>query len=232
VNALHSGVVDNMAFEKLMKCIAFLGDDLNWWVESLSDETHWETENLSLIDPHQLEYLGELLSPLREYGFQDEIWESAFCKFRIEKELPDKRVQLAAVDIDLADTREKLFLLPYARSDSNERYTELMEHLMQLRVGWLNRVFDLKQPLEVEDVELCFRDREREKYLNKSTVHVFEEVVSILEYIPDKLDSNEDDSDDLEEDTEEDSEEDIFELEEEDWDEELKKDISRLEEME
>jgi hypothetical protein len=197
----------------------------------LSDETHWESEGLSLIDPYQLEYLWELLSPLRECGFRDEIWENAFCKFRIEKELPDKYVQLVAIDIDLTDSIEKLFLLPYAHSDFSERYTELMEHLMQLRVKWLNRVFDLKQPLEFEDIEVHFRDQEREKHLNGSTVHAFEEMVSVLEYVPNGLDNNEDDADDLEEDEEEGTDGEEFELEE-DLGEELKKDISRLEEME
>jgi hypothetical protein len=221
-----------MAFEKLTRCVAYLGDDSNWWVESFSDETHWESEGLSLVDPYQLEYLLELLSPLRECGFQDEVWENAFYKFRIEKELSNKSVQFVAIDVDLDDSIEKLFLLPYAYSDFSERYTELIEHLMQLRIKWLNRVFDLKQPLEFEDIEVYFRDQERKKHLNGSMLHVFEEIVSVLEYVPDGLDSSEDDSADLEEDEEEGVDGEEFELEEEDLEEELKKDISRLEEME
>jgi hypothetical protein len=212
-------------FEKLTWCIAHLGDDANWWIDSLSDEIHWDMTHLGLIDPHQLEYFWELLSPLRDCGFQEEILEAAFCKFRIEKELPHGRVQLMAVDTRLVDTEEKLFLLPYAYSDSEERYTEFIEQLMQFRVKWLNMTFDFKQPVDFEDVEIYFRDHEREKNLDETVPHPFEEIVSILEYIPDGLDKDESNVDDLEEGLSEDVDEGTSELPEDAWERELKEDI-------
>jgi hypothetical protein len=216
-------------FEKLTWCIAHLGKDANWWVDSLSDETHWEMGHLGLIDPHQLEYLWELFSPLRDCGFQEELWEMAFCKFRIEEELPQERIQLTAVEMRLAKAEEKLFLLPYAHSDSEERYTELLEHLMQLRVKWLNMIFDFKQPLELEDIETYFRNQESEKNLEEGARHVFGEIASILEYTPAGLESDEGRSEALDGELEEDSEGMMPEMEEEGWEEELKEDIYRLE---
>jgi hypothetical protein len=218
-----------MAFDKLAWCIAHLGEDANWWVDSLSDETHWEMDHLGLIDPHQWEFLEELLSPLRACGFQEEILENAFCKFCIEKELPNERVQFSAVETSLIDTEEKLFLLPYARSDAAERYDELMDHLMQLRVKWLNMAFDFKQALEFEDIEVHFRDQGRGKNMDGNTMNAFEEMASILEYIPDGLEDNEDTSDILEEELEQDTDDVVSDVEDDVWGKELKEDIYRLE---
>ncbi|MDR3143483.1 MAG: hypothetical protein LBT57_01350 [Puniceicoccales bacterium] len=212
------------AFKGLTWCIAHLGDDGNWWVDSLSDETHWDMDRLGLIDPRQWEYLLELLSPLRDCGLQDELLEAAFCQFRIEKELPNRRVQLTVVNTCLADTDEKLFLLPYAQSDSEEAYTEWIDHLLRLRVESLNRISDFRQPLSSEEVEMRVLDRENRK-TPEGRVHAFEEIASILEYVPEEEEEEKKEGD-LEE---EDSGEGVSDLGEELWEKELQEDIGRLE---
>ncbi|MDR0728178.1 MAG: hypothetical protein LBF21_00990 [Puniceicoccales bacterium] len=209
-------------FKNLTWCIAHLGDEGNWWVDSLSDETHWDMNRLGLIDPRQWDYLLELLSPLRDCGLQEELLEAAFCPLRIQKELPHRRVQLAVIDTGLASTDEKLFLLPYAQSDSEEAYAEWIDHLLRVRVEWLNRIFDFRQPLVPEDVEMHVLDREGQK-APEGRVHAFEEIASILEYVPEEVEEEKEEGD-LEEDSDE-----GMGLGEEAWEKELQEDIGRLE---
>jgi len=206
-------------------CTAHLESDGNWWVEALSDAVHWDREHPGLIDPRQLEYLWELLSPLRECGFQEELMERAFGKFRIGEELPQERVRLVAVDTPLARAEEPLFLLPYAHSDADGRCGEFIEHLRELRVKWLNLIFDFDQPLEPEDVELSLRDPGE----GTEGVHAFENIAAILEYLPPEAELDRGDPEGLEKKSL--TEGLLPDLEEDEisWEKELKEDIYRLE---
>jgi hypothetical protein len=71
-------------------CIVRLGSDHNWWVDEVSDPVRWDVDGLSIIDPRQMAHLIELVEPLRDYGFDQDIMESAFICFRIEKEAAEK----------------------------------------------------------------------------------------------------------------------------------------------
>ena len=64
-----------------------LGDDHNWWVAETSDPVRWDVDGLSIVDPRQLQHLIELVDALRDYGFDQDAFESAFIPFRIDKDL-------------------------------------------------------------------------------------------------------------------------------------------------
>ena len=65
-------------------CIVRLGDDHNWWVEETSDPVRWDVDGLSIIDPRQVQHIIELIEPMREYGFEQDLMERALIPFRIE----------------------------------------------------------------------------------------------------------------------------------------------------
>jgi len=75
-------------------CIVRLGEDHNWWVCETSDPVRWDVDGLSIIDPRQLSHLIELVDPLRDYGFDQDLMDRAFIVFRIEKDLGNGKVRL------------------------------------------------------------------------------------------------------------------------------------------
>src|SRR5678809_608845 len=80
-----------------------LGDDHNWWVAETSDPVRWDVDGLSIVDPRQLQHLIELVDPLRDYGFDQDIFEAAFIPFRIDKDLGNGKVRLKRVKESLFD---------------------------------------------------------------------------------------------------------------------------------
>ena len=76
-------------------CIVRLGEDHNWWVDEVSDPVHWDVDGLSIIDPRQVAHIIDLIDPLREFGFDPDVFERAFIAFRITKDLGKGRVRLA-----------------------------------------------------------------------------------------------------------------------------------------
>src|SRR5690242_1448711 len=80
------------AISTLDWCVVRLGDDHNWWVAETSDPVRWDVDGLSIIDPRQLSHLTELVDPLRDYGFDQDVFEAAFIPFRIDKDLGNGKV--------------------------------------------------------------------------------------------------------------------------------------------
>ena len=87
-------------------CIVRLGDDHNWWVAETSDPVRWDVDGLSIVDPRQLAHLIELVDPVRDYGFDQDIFEAAFIRFRIDKDLGDGKVRLKRVKDSLFESED------------------------------------------------------------------------------------------------------------------------------
>ena len=100
------------AISTLDWCVVRLGEDHNWWVAETSDPVRWDVDGLSIVDPRQLQHLIELVDPLRDYGFDQDVFEAAFIPFRIEKDLGSGKVRLKRMKESLFDSEEKLFALP------------------------------------------------------------------------------------------------------------------------
>ena len=64
-------------------CIVRLGEDHNWWVAETSDPVRWDVDGLSIVDPRQISHLVDLVDALRDYGFNQDVFASAFILFRI-----------------------------------------------------------------------------------------------------------------------------------------------------
>ncbi len=165
-------------------CIVRLGEDHNWWVDEVSDPVRWDTDGLSIIDPRQASHLIDLVEPLRDYGFDQDLFEAAFIPFRIEKEVGAARIRLRRVKDSLFDSEEKLFALADIVDDENGPYADLLDHLTKCRVKLLNDVFKFEAKLTVDEVEDELREDQNASFIEGKAVHSFDELCAILDYTP------------------------------------------------
>jgi hypothetical protein len=169
---------------KLEWCIVRLGEDHNWWVDEVSDPVHWDVDGLSIIDPRQVDHIIELIDPLREYGFDQDVFERAFIPFRITKDLGKGKVQLARIKQPLLESEEKLFALPDVIDEENGPYADFLDHITRLRVKMLNEILDLEEKLTVDEVEDQIREAQNSDFIEGKAVHLFTEITAILDYTP------------------------------------------------
>jgi hypothetical protein len=165
-------------------CIVRLGEDFNWWVDEISDEIHWDVDGLSIIDPRQLAHIIELLEPLQDYGFDSDLLEAAFFGFRIDADLGKGRVRLVRTAENILEAEEKLFVLPNVLDEETGPYADFIDAITRLRVKMLNDSLNFEKKLTVDELEEEIRDEENNSFIEGRSVHLFNEIVSILEYVP------------------------------------------------
>ena len=207
---------------KLEWCIVRLGEDHNWWVDEVSDPVHWDVDGLSIIDPRQVDHIIELIDPLREYGFDQDVFERAFIPFRIAKDLGKGKVRLARIKQPLLESEEKLFALPDVIDEENGPYADFLAHITRLRVKMLNEILDLEEKLTVDEVEDQIREAQNSDFIEGKAVHLFTEITAILDYTPE---GHGEDDEDGEKVKRGDEEADVPDVEEEE-DEKMKNDSS------
>ncbi len=169
-----------------------LGDDLNWWVSEISDSVHWDVDGLSIIDPRQVAHILDLLDPLREYGFQADIFEASFIPFAVKEPLPDNKVKLIRAHESLLESEEKLFALPDQVDEEKGPYADFLDHITKLRVKFLNDAIDFEKHLTVDDLEEEIREDHHNAFLEGRALHAFQEITDILEYVPKGYEVDED----------------------------------------
>jgi hypothetical protein len=172
-------------------CIVRLGEDHNWWVCETSDPVRWDVDGLSIVDPRQVAHLIELVDALRDYGFQQDLFEAAFIPFRIEKDLGAGKVRLKRVKESVFESDEKLFVLPDILDEENGPYADLLDHLTRCRVKMLNDLFTFESKLTVDEVEDEIREEQNTHFIEGKAVHTFTELCAILDFMPDGIDSDE-----------------------------------------
>ena len=165
-------------------CIVRLGEDHNWWVDEVSDSVRWDVDGLSIIDPRQMSHLIDLVEPLRDYGFDQDLMEAAFIPFRIEKEAGEQRVRLKRVKDSFFESDEKLFALADILDEENGPYADLLDHLTRCRVKMLNDLFKFESKLSVDEVEDEIREEQNTQFIEGKAVHTFEELTAILDFMP------------------------------------------------
>ncbi|MCD8483625.1 MAG: hypothetical protein LR015_13800 [Verrucomicrobia bacterium] len=170
--------------QKLEWCVVRLGTDLNWWVEEISDEIHWDVDGLGIIDPRQMSYILEQCDSLREYGFDPDIIDQAFYAFSISKELPEGRIQLKLSRESLLDDDMRLFALPDIMDEDKGPYADLIDQITRYRVKLLNDSIEFDQNLTIDELEEEIRERQNQDLMEGRAVHFFNEIVNILEYVP------------------------------------------------
>ncbi|MDR0352093.1 MAG: hypothetical protein LBI02_01625 [Opitutaceae bacterium] len=173
-------------------CIVRIGEDHNWWVDEVSDPIRWDVDGLSIVDPRQVDHLIELVEPLRDYGFDQDIMETAFIAFRIERDLGDGRIRLKRFKDSFFESDEKLFILADIIDEENGPYADLLDHITLCRVKMLNDLFGFKAKLTVDEVEEELREEQNASFIEGKAIHTFEELTGILDYVPAGWDTDED----------------------------------------
>ncbi len=180
---------------KLSWCKVKLGKDLNWWVVETSDKVNWDSDAMSVIDPRQADHIIETLSALKEYGLDDSTVEEAFFTFAIDSKIYNDTGRIFRTKDSVYDTEDQLFLLPDNLDEDRSPYAEFLDHITLLQVKMLNDCFEFEVPLTIEDLEEQVRDKYQNDYMEGKAIHVFSEIMDILEYVPEGY-SLEDDEDD------------------------------------
>ena len=166
-------------------CIIRLGDDMNWWVEKISNAIHWDMDGLSVIDPNQINHIIDLCESLKDYGFDPEIINEAFFKFRIEKEQKNSLIRLVRVRDSLLETEEQLFALPEIMDEEKGPYADFLDQITKSRVKLLNDLIEFDENLTIDELEEEINARQNNDYFEGRAVHFFNEITAILEYVPD-----------------------------------------------
>jgi hypothetical protein len=179
-----------------------LGEDLNWWVAETSDPIHWDVDGLGIIDPRQAAALTDSLDSLREYGFDPEVFESAFFAFRIHAKAENNLIELRRVQESFLELEEDLFLLPDMLDEEKSPYADFLDRITRCRVKLLNDLIDLAEKLEIDEIEETIREEQNKDYMEGKAIHFYNEVSSILDFVPAgyELELDDDDGDDEEDD--------------------------------
>lgn len=170
---------------KLDWCKIRLGKDLNWWVTETSDNVNWDIDGLSVIDPRQATYILDTLESLRPYGLDDSIVEKAFITFSIDSRIGKDGIKLVRSNESVFEAEEQqLFLFPDTLDEERSPYAEFLDHITKMQVKMLNDTFHFEQDVEIEDLEEQIREKYSNDYMDGRAIHVFLEILDILEYVP------------------------------------------------
>lgn len=179
-----------------------LGEDYNWWVTETSDPVHWDVDGLGIIDPRQASSLTDSLDALREYGFDPEVFESAFFAFRVNAKAENNSIELRRVHESFLELDEELFLLPDTLDEEKSPYADFLDQITRYRVKLLNDLIDMTEKLEIDEIEETIREDQNKDYMEGKAIHFFNEVSSILDFVPAgyELEDDEDEDEDEDED--------------------------------
>ncbi|MFO7725727.1 MAG: hypothetical protein R6V45_09285 [Oceanipulchritudo sp.] len=178
--------------QKLDWCLARVGEDMNWWVTEVSDPIHWDVDGLGAIDPRQMSYVLEQCDALREYGFDPDIVDEAFSSLKIEREEKEENVRLVRTSESLLEDDNTHFALPDIIDEEKGPYADFLDAITRFRVKMLNDLIEFDQNLTVDELEEEIRERQNQEYMEGKAVHPFVEVISILEYVPEGYELDED----------------------------------------
>ncbi|MCH6257068.1 hypothetical protein MLD52_10955 [Puniceicoccaceae bacterium K14] len=184
---------------KIEWCTVKLGEDYNWWVMEVSDDIHWDVDGLSVVDPRQIAHIADLVEPLQEYHFDQDIFEQAFIPFRIDKDLGDGYIRLVRSKESILDSDEPLFGLPDIVDEENGPFADFITHITKMRVSMLNDIIEFEQKLTIDEVEEHIREEENNNFIEGKSTHMFEEITTILDYVPAGFELDEDGDGDSEE---------------------------------
>ncbi|MEK9896831.1 MAG: hypothetical protein VW518_10475 [Burkholderiaceae bacterium] len=181
-------------------CVVRCDSESKWWVDSISDAENWDIEDLGIIDPKQFIYINELLDSMTEFGLQSQLVDEAFFTFEISEEVPGKKVKLERVRDSLLKAEDMLFALPDVLNEEKGPY--FLSHVTQIRVAMLNDLIEFSEPYTIEEMEEVLSEKQNNDFLEGRRSHFSDELVAILEFVPDgfQIDSDLEDEKDEDED--------------------------------
>ena len=93
-------------------------------------------------------------------------------------------MRIARVRDSFLESEEKLFALPDVVDEENGPYADFLDQITRARVKMLNDLFDFEQKLTVDEVEDQLREDQNSHFMESKSVHLFEEVIAILDFVP------------------------------------------------
>jgi len=186
-------------------CIVRLSEDENWWIDEISDKENWDVDNLGIIDPKQFLHINELLDSMSEFGLDSQLVDDAFFTFEIKEEVKGGKIKLVRVRDSLLKADDMLFALPDVLDEEKGPYADFLNHVSQIRVTMLNELIEFAEPYTQEEMEEVLSEKQNNDFLEGRRSHFSDELISILEFVPDGFAIDSDlEGDDKEEKEEED----------------------------
>jgi len=165
-------------------CVVRLSEDENWWVSEISDKENWDIEGLGIIDPNQFLYINELLDSMNEFGLDSQIVDDAFFTFEIKEELKGGKIKLERVRDSLLKAEDLLFALPDVLDEEKGPYADFLNHISQIRVTMLNDLVDFSESYTQDEMEEVLSEKQNNDFLEGKRSHFSDEIISILEFVP------------------------------------------------
>ena len=190
-------------------CAVRLSDDENWWVDEISDKENWDIEDLGIIDPKQFLYINELLDSMNEFGLDSQIVDNAFFTFEIKEELKGGKIRLERVRDSLLKADDLLFALPDVLDEEKGPFADFLNHISQVRVAMLNDLVDFSESYTQDEMEEVLSEKQNNDFLEGKRSHFSDEIISILEFVPEGYALD----DDIKDEDEEKSEDDYSDIE-------------------
>ena len=162
-------------------CIVRIGEDKNWWIDSISDNENWDADNLSIIDPKQFLYINELLDSMTEFGLDTQLVDEAFFTFAIEEEIDGGMIKLVRVRDSLLKAEDMLFALPDVLDEDKGPYADFLNNVSEKRVSMLNELIEFAEPYTQEEMEEVLAEKQNNDFLEGRRSHLSDELFSILE---------------------------------------------------
>jgi hypothetical protein len=166
-------------------CIVRLSEDENWWIDEISDKENWDVDNLGIIDPKQFLHINELLDSMNEFGLDSQLVDDAFFTFEIKEEVKGGKIKLVRVRDSLLKADDMLFALPDVLDEEKGPYADFLNHVSQIRVTMLNELIEFAEPYTQEEMEEVLSEKQNNDFLEGRRSHFSDELISILEFVPD-----------------------------------------------
>lgn len=166
-------------------CIVRLSEDENWWIDEISDKENWDVDNLGIIDPKQFLHINELLDSMSEFGLDSQLVDDAFFTFEIKEEVKGGKIKLVRVRDSLLKADDMLFALPDVLDEDKGPYADFLNHVSQIRVTMLNELIEFAEPYTQEEMEEVLSEKQNNDFLEGRRSHFSDELISILEFVPD-----------------------------------------------
>ena len=166
-------------------CIVRLSEDENWWIDEISDKENWDVDNLGIIDPKQFLHINELLDSMSEFGLDSQLVDDAFFTFEIKEEVKSGKIKLVRVRDSLLKADDMLFALPDVLDEEKGPYADFLNHVSQIRVTMLNELIEFAEPYTQEEMEEVLSEKQNNDFLEGRRSHFSDELISILEFVPD-----------------------------------------------
>jgi hypothetical protein len=113
-----------------------------------------------------------------------QIVDDAFFTFEIKEELKGGKIKLERVRDSLLRAEDLLFVLPDVLDEEKGPYSDFLNHISQIRVTMLNDLVDFSESYTQDEMEEVLSEKQNNDFLEGKRSHFSDEIISILEFVP------------------------------------------------